>query len=236
MLKIYSFKTVTSTNEKAKEFFKKGVSRFAILAETQTKGRGRFNRHWLSDLGGLYMTLAFKEGNLDAVRYLTLIASISTAESIKKISGLTAEVKWPNDVLLNNKKICGVLTETFSKEKRALVGIGINVNQKKFPKGIARKSTSLKIETHKSYSIRELSKIIIKNFELHYNYYKNKNYKKILAVWKRYSHTIGKKVKVITLSGVYTGEAFDIDSNCNLMLRLNNGRIKRINEGDISVV
>ena len=117
MFKFYKFGTIISTNDKAKEFSKKGVSNIVIVAEKQTKGKGRFDRKWISGLGGLYMTIVLEEKDLEKVKYLTLIAAISVAKTIIKLTNLKAKVKWPNDVLVNDKKICGILTETISGKK-----------------------------------------------------------------------------------------------------------------------
>jgi len=237
MFKFYSFKIITSTNDKAKYLAKKNQSNLVIISEKQGKGRGRFGRKWSSKLGGLYMTIVLKEKNLDKVKYLTFIAAVSVAKSIRKISGLSAKVKWPNDVLVDNKKICGILTETFSNANNyALIGIGVNINQLKFDKKIINKATSLKIETNKNYNIDKIIKSIIKEFNKLYDHYNNEKYEKITNVWKKYSYTLGKRIKANTLSGIYTGKAVDIDDNCNLMLKLNNGKIKKIVEGDIFVV
>jgi len=235
--KFFNFQILSSTNDKAKELAKKNKNNLVIISERQERGRGRFGRKWSSELGGLYMTVILKEKDLDKARYLTFIAAISVAKSVRKLSNLNAKVKWPNDVLVNDKKICGILTETVSeKENYALIGIGVNINQKKFGKNITNKATSLKIETNKSYNIKNISKTIIKEFNKLYNNYKNKNYIKIISIWKKYSHTLGKKIKAETLSGVYIGKAVDVDNNGDLILKLNNGTIKKIVEGDIFVV
>ena len=235
--KPYYFKTLTSTNDEAKRLARKGLDKILVISDKQTKGRGRFNREWVSGLGGLYMTIVLKEKNLDKARYLTLIATVSVVKTIKKLTKLNALVKWPNDVMVNDKKICGILTETISgKENYALVGIGINVNQQTFNKNISNKAVSLKIITHKNYSLNKLIKLIITNFNLLYNHYNNKNYEKIIDVWKKYSHTWGKRIKAKTISGVYIGEAVDVDNDCNLILKLNNGKLKKIVEGDIFTV
>ncbi len=237
MFKFYNFKALNSTNDKAKELAGKGLSNIVVAADKQIMGKGRFNRKWDSGIGGLYMTIVLKVRDLDKVRYLTLIASIAVAKTIRKITKSNALVKWPNDVLINNKKICGILTETISgKENYALVGIGANINQQKFNKNISNKAISLKIITNKNHDIKKIINEIIKQFDNLYQYYKNKKYNKIINIWKKYSHTLGKKVKVKTFSGVYIGEAVDIDKDCNLMLRLGNGKLKKIVEGDIFVV
>lgn len=236
--KFYYFDRLASTNDKAKELAKKGLNNIIIIAEKQTKGKGRFNRKWFSGPGGLYMTILLKENNLDNVRYLTLIASVAVAKTVKKMADLNALVKWPNDVLVNDKKICGILTETISgKENYALVGIGLNVNQTKFSKSIIKKTTSLKIETHKNYDIKMVINEIARQFNNLYPYYNKKNdYSKIIDSWKKYSHTLGKMIKVKTLSGAHVGKAIDIDKDCNLILRLKSGKLKKIVEGDIFVV
>jgi BirA family biotin operon repressor/biotin-[acetyl-CoA-carboxylase] ligase len=237
MFKFYNFKSLSSTNDKAKELARKCLGNLVVVTEKQEKGKGRFGRRWSSSLGGLYMTIVLRERNPDKVRYLTLIASLAVAKTIKKISKLDAQVKWPNDVLVDDKKICGILTETISNASNyALIGIGVNINKKIFSKNIIKIATSLKIETNKNYNIKNISKIIIKEFNNLYQYYNKKSYNKIITLWKKYSHTLGKKVKANTLSGTYVGKAIDIDNDCNLILKLNNGKLQKIIEGDIFVV
>jgi len=238
MFKFYHFTSLTSTNDKARDFADKDNSDLVVIASKQEKGRGRFGRKWSSSLGGLYMTILLKEKNLDKVKYLTLISSVAVAKTIKNLTKLNAKVKWPNDVLINDKKICGILTETITNKNNnyALIGIGLNVNQENFGKNIIKKSTSLKLETNKNYNINKIIKIIIDNFDSLYKYYNKKNYKKIIDIWKKHSHTLGKKIRAETLLGNYIGKAVDIDKNCNLVLKLNNGKIKKIVEGDIFIV
>tara|TARA_Y100000310_G_C20702467_1_gene831164 strand:- start:5135 stop:5863 length:729 start_codon:yes stop_codon:yes gene_type:complete len=238
VFEFYHFNTLSSTNDKAKILIKGGKYNIVVVAEKQKKGRGKFNRGWSSELGGLYMTIALKEDDLDNVRYLTFIAAVSVAKTIKKITKLNAQVKWPNDVLIDDKKVCGILTETITNKNNnyALIGIGVNVNQKKFGKNLIKKTTSLKLETNKNYDIKKLSKAIIKEFNSLYKYYTNKKYTEIIKIWKKYSHTLGRKIRAKTLSGTYVGEAVDVDSDCNLMLKLSNGKLKKIVEGDIFVV
>src|SRR3989338_6854575 len=143
------FDILSSTNDRAMEFAKEGKDNLVVVAGRQEKGRGRFGREWSSQEGGLYMTIVLKEKNLEKIKYLTFIAAVSVAKVICRIAGLDAKVKWPNDVLINHKKACGILTETISgNENYALVGIGLNVNQKKFPKSIMRNSTSLTMESN----------------------------------------------------------------------------------------
>ncbi|MBI2523069.1 biotin--[acetyl-CoA-carboxylase] ligase [Candidatus Woesearchaeota archaeon] len=233
----YNFDVLSSTNDKAREFAKERKANLVVVAKKQEKGRGRFGRKWSSSPGGLYMTIILKEKGLDKAKYLTFIAAVSVAKAIRKIAGLDAKVKWPNDILINHKKVCGILTENVcTNVNYALVGIGLNVNQKKFPRSIMRNSTSIMIESNSNYDIEKIAKTIINEFNRLYDYYNKKNYKKIVDIWKEYSHTLGKMTKAKTLSGNYTGKAVDVDEECNLILKLNDGSIKKIVEADIFVI
>jgi len=232
--RFYHFKTLGSTMYKAKQFAKKGHSNLVVIADKQTKGKGRFKRKWSSGLGGLYMTISLKVDDISKVKYLTFIAAISVTKTIKILSKLNAQVKWPNDVLVNDKKICGVLTETISgKQNYTFIGIGFNINQKKFPKNITNKITSLFLKTNKKFNIKKISKMVVDEFNNLYKEYNKKRYKKIINEWKKYSHTLGKKVKVKTLSRIYIGKAVDIDQDCDLILELKHNKLKKIVEGDI---
>jgi len=181
------------------------------------------------------MTIVLRVSDLDKIKYLTFIASVAIVKTIKKLAKINSKVKWPNDVLIDDKKVCGILTETISNKNNyyALIGIGVNINQKKFGKNIIKKTTSLKLETDKVYDVKKLSKIIIKEFNSLYGSYSKKKYGRIINIWKKYSHTLGKTVRVKALSGTYSGKAVDVDSDCNLILKLSNGKLKKIVEGDI---
>src|SRR3989338_7594384 len=146
MYKIYRFKSLPSTQDKAKEFSRKGLSNIAVIADIQTKGRGRFKRKWHSQKGSLSMSILLKPSNIKNLQYLTFAAAISVVKSIKKSANLNTKIKWPNDVHYKGKKLCGILTEgIFGKENYAVVGIGLNVNQDKFPYDIKNTASSLKI-------------------------------------------------------------------------------------------
>ncbi len=233
----YYFKSISSTNDKAKEMADEGKSNIVVVAEKQEKGRGRFGRKWNSSLGGLYMTIVLEEKNPDKAKYMTFMASVAVAKTIRKLAKLNAMVKWPNDVLVNDKKVCGILTEIISGKKNyALIGIGLNVNQKKFDKEIRDKATSMRIESNKDFDIKSVSKSIIAEFNKLYQNYTIGDYGKILRLWKEYSHTLGRKIMAKTISGTYVGKAVDIDKDCSLVLKLDNGKEQKIIEGDIFIV
>lgn len=237
MHKIYHFKSLTSTQDKAKELAKKGMSNIVIVADTQTKGRGRFNRKWYSDKGGLWMSILLKPANVENMQYLTFTAAISIIKYIKKLTRLSTKIKWPNDVHYKGKKLCGILTESFlGKENYVIVGIGVNVNQVKFHYEIIDIATSLKILKKKTIDIKKLTQNIISEFFMLYNNYYNKNkFNKIINIWKKNCDTINKNVIVSTRTKKIGGKAIGVDNNCNLLLKMKNNKVVKITEGDINV-
>ena len=235
--KIYHFKSLTSTQDKAKELIKKGLSNAVIISDIQTKGRGRFKRKWHSGKGGLWMSVLLKPDNVQNLQYLTFIAAISVVKSIKEITNLKTYIKWPNDVHYKGKKLCGILTEgIFGKENSVIVGIGLNVNQKNFPNDVKGIATSLGIIKNKGFEIREVMQNILDEFFRLYNDYYNENkFDSVLTVWKRHCDTIGKNVAVMTKAKKLDGKAVGVDEECNLLLKLKNNKIVKIMEGDIKV-
>ncbi len=234
--KIFHFNSLTSTQDKAKEFAKKGLSDIIIVADTQTKGRGRFKRKWHSGKGGLWLSILLKPKNIQNLQYLTFAASIAVAKSIKKITRIDAKIKWPNDVHYKGKKLCGILTEgIFGKENHVVVGIGINVNQDKFPQEIKNIATSLKIIKKKTIDMGKLMKNIIDEiFNIYSSQYNKNKFQNILKIWRNYCDTMGKEVMVITKTRKLRGEAIGVDENCNLLLKAKN-KIIKIVEGDLNV-
>lgn len=252
--KILRFKKLSSTNKRAKLLAKKRLFDVVVVADEQTKGKGRFNRKWFSSKGGLYLSILLKEQDVGNAKYLTFISALSVVKAIEKVTGLKAKIKWPNDVHFNGKKLCGILTESFSgKEGYVVLGAGINVNQLTFNTKISNIATSIKKELktreNQRFSVSRKSSISVKpidkekilnkfleEFSLLYKQYKNKKYKKILDLLKKNCDTIGREAKVKTLKKEFYGKVIDIDEECNLILRLKNNKIKKIIEGDIFVL
>ncbi len=186
--------------EKCPAFFHemKGERDFVVVSDEQTKGKGRMSREWLSPIGGLYFSVVTKKNPL-----LPLISGVSVASSLKNF-GLNPVLKWPNDVMIKNKKISGVLIECF--KDYCVVGIGVNINVS--PLKIA---TSIKQETGKNISKDEVLKNILKNFE-------ECSEENVLDEYKKLSSTIGKKVKIKTVNKVIDGKAVDVDEHGRLVL------------------
>ena len=230
-------KKIYSTNKKAKELARRGLSEIIIIANEQTKGKGRFNRKWLSAKGGIYLSILLKEENIEKTKYLTFIAAISVVRAIEKIAKIKTKIKWPNDVHINKKKLCGILTESIlGNINYVVVGVGINVNQEKFPKEIRDIAISLKIYLKKEIDKEKILGQFLKEFILLYDKYMYKKYNEILNLFKKNCDTIGKNVKAVTLNKEVYGKAVDVDKDCNLILMLKNSEIKKIIEGDIFVL
>lgn len=235
--KIYFFRQINSTNEIAKNFANNGEEEGTIIiAETQTHGKGRLNRNWSSPIGGLYLSIILKPKLLpNYVSKLNLLTAIAVAKTINQF-GLSPKIKWPNDVLINRKKICGILTEISTKEnkiKYIIVGIGINVNIdiNLLPRELQKTSTSVKNELGLEISIADLIIKLLNEFEKLYDIFKKGDFIYIRKEWKKFSSTFQKNVKVITKNEVIVGYAFDIDEAGALLIKNDKG-IKRVISGD----
>ena len=234
--KVYFFKRIPSTNIFAKELIKEcPVEGTIVIADVQTSGRGRKNRFWYSPSGGLWFSVILYPNLSPKIGILiTMAVSISIVQAIKDITGLETEIKWPNDLLLNGKKVCGVLTEIDAdsdKIKYAIVGIGINVNNL-----IDKKLKNTAISLKEGFG-SEVSRIKILKPILEYldnNYYKliNQKFEYIKKAWLSYTKIIGRKIQVINENIIIEGIVQDIDDNGYLILKTNSGSIKIVN-GDI---
>lgn len=229
MFKIYYFKKLASTNAKAREFSENSV----VVSDIQTRGKGRFNRRWSSKVGGLWMSIVLKP-TIKEPKKITFIAAIAIQKTIKKLFKLDTKIKWPNDVLFNGKKLCGILTEAIFKNdkvEKMIVGIGLNLNNK-LPLMLRSKAISLNKILNKKIDVKTIVIEILDLFSKYYKEYK-KNNKNLLTDWKKLSDTLGREVRIKSVGKTYYGRAYDIDKDCNLILKLQNSQKKKIIEGDI---
>jgi BirA family transcriptional regulator, biotin operon repressor / biotin---[acetyl-CoA-carboxylase] ligase len=237
---IYSYEKVDSTNDIAYRLAEEGCSGGAIvLADEQVKGKGRLGRSWSSPPGsGVYLSCIIRPDILpNEVSKITLVAALACANTIRNISGLEAMIKWPNDILLSSKKVCGILTEMKAELDRvdfAVLGMGINVNTGKgaLPEG----ATSIKEELGQGISRIEFTKKLIEEFEKTYTIFTEKGFDRIRKSVKEMSFTLGKYIKVISHSKTFEGHAQDIDEAGALILRLDSGISNRILSGDVTHV
>lgn len=168
-MKILKFKKISSTQEKAKELTKKRVESWTIvLAKEQTKGIGRKGNFWYSPKGGLYFSIILPKSTLEEIELLNILAAFVVAKVIKEEFSLEPYIKLPNDVYLNNKKICGILTENIilgEKVNFSIMGIGLNTNICKFPQELKNKATSLRIELGKRVNDQKIFEKIIEELK-----------------------------------------------------------------------
>ncbi len=222
--KIIYFESVDSTNKIGQELALKGNGRFLILAEEQNSGRGRFKRKWHSSIGGIYISIGVNTNSFNfPPQLLSIICAMSVIEAIKKRDILPV-FKWPNDVLVNGKKISGILLELINNI--AICGIGINANNS--IDEISLIATSMNNETGIKYSIEGVIIDIINNLE------KIKNEKEQIYNFLRNSGMNGKHITVNTVSKCIKGIVTGISDNGELIIETENG-LMNIIEGDIKM-
>lgn len=231
------FDEVNSTNEKAIELADDVAEGTVIIAEKQKRGMGRFGREWFSPEGGVYVSVILKPKlSLINAPKITLIAGIAVAKVIRKL-GLDAKIKWPNDVLIHGKKVCGILTNAITRDDKvdiAVVGIGINANVdiNTFPKELHESATSLKEELKTDVSLEKIIKDLLYELEINYETLKEGKFAYLLNEWKKLSNTIGKKVKIKMETEVIEGNAVGINKDGTLILKLEDGSLRKINAGE----
>ncbi len=237
---VLSYKKIDSTNVMAYGLAEKGLKEgVVVLAEEQAKGRGRLGRTWASPpAGGVYLSCILRPPLPPSeTQKLTLAASVSVARAIRETTGLPAMIKWPNDILLDLKKVCGILLEMKAEQDEVefvIVGIGVNVNTplKTLPKG----ATSLRAELGSDVSRIKLTRKILEELEAGYGLLKNNGFSKIVEEWKELSDMLGSRVKVTLPNRKYEGAAVDVDSDGSLLVRLDNGFIEKTSSGDVILV
>lgn len=238
--KILSYDTVDSTNTVAFSLAEKGILEgMVVFAEAQRKGRGRLGRSWISPKSkGIYLSLVLRPKIApERAALITLLAAVGCAEAIRKISGLRAQIRWPNDILVNNKKVCGILTEMQTQDNKVefiILGIGINVDipiSKLPPEATSLKKESKRVESQ--FSRLELARELLRQLDQRYLSFKHKGSAKIIAQWKNLSALSGKRVKVFFSDRTIEGQSQDIDEQGALIVRLDNGFKQHVLAGDV---
>ena len=234
---------VGSTNEWAKELAMYGAQEgTVVIAETQTRGRGRLGREWFSPNGGLWFSLILRPKLRPAeAAKLTFVAGLAVAKVLHEMFGLMVETKWPNDVLVNGKKICGILTEmntTGETVNFVVVGVGVNANfdvEKVFPEELTRVTTSLENELRRKVRLEELFKDLLERLENLYELFIKEGFNPVLEKWKGYAGFLGRRVEVTNPTERLSGLALDVDHDGALVIKLKDERIRRVFVGDVSL-
>ncbi|MFH0731980.1 MAG: biotin--[acetyl-CoA-carboxylase] ligase [Candidatus Omnitrophota bacterium] len=238
--RIYSYKETASTNDTAYNLAMHGEKEGSIIiAESQTAGRGRMGRTWVSPKSkGAYFSVILRPDILPKeVSGITLFSALSVAKTIREITNLAAFIKWPNDVLIDNKKICGVLTEMNAETDKinfVIIGIGININTKKelLPKG----ATSIAEESGRELSRVEIVRSIFKNMDKYYRLFNSGHIDEIIREYKEFSNFLGTRVQVTYHETKIEGYAIDVDRDGALVLRMDSGLNERVLAGDVTML
>ena len=242
---VISYRKVDSTNIVAYELAEKGMKEgTVILADEQVKGKGRHGRHWSSpSKSGIYMSCILRPSIApNEISRITLLAAVAVAQAIRDLSSLEVTIKWPNDIMIGNKKLCGILTEMKAEQDSVdfvVLGIGVNVNVpvKQLPKG----ATSIKEELvsvggRVNLSRVELTKKVLEKLEEYYNLMKKEGFEPIIDIWKDLSVMIGSRVKVSIHGKTFEGLAHDINPDGALVVRTESGLLEKISSGDVTMI
>ncbi len=238
---IYCFDSIDSTNTKAKELAEAGhPSGTLVVADQQTLGRGRRGRSWESPAGtGIFMTLMLKPDiNPNNASMLTLVAAMATARAITEVTGEAAQIKWPNDIVMNGKKVVGILTEMsaqFDYINHIVVGIGINVHNEEFPEEIAKTASSLLLECGHRIHRASLIEAFLEEFERLYAVYLETE--DMSGLQKEYDSLLvnrGRQVRVLDPKEPFEGKAMGITKKGELIVDTWESR-KLVSSGEVSV-
>ena len=239
---IYFYEETDTTNNRARELALEGAPEGTlVVAEKQTAGRGRRGKVWESPLGtGIWMSLVLRPQIAPAeASVLTLLCGLATAEAIEAETGLSAGIKWPNDILINGKKAVGILTEMdceMSEVHFVIPGIGINVNTASFPPEIAEIATSLYLECGKTVSRRRLVHKVLERLEEHYEtFLRTGSFAAMLEDYRKHCITLGKEVHVLGREPFFA-EGLDITPEGELLVRrADNGKEEVVFSGEVSI-
>lgn len=236
------FDTIDSTNTKAQELAEKGYpSGTLVVADKQESGKGRRGRSWVSPSGtGIFMTLMIKPDiNPNNASMLTLVAALAVAKAITSVTGEEALIKWPNDIVVNGKKVCGILTEMnaqFDYINHIVVGIGINVHNESFPEEISQMASSLMIEAGgKRFHRAQIIADTMSYFEQYYDtFLKTQDLSALVREYDELLVNRNKSVRVLDPKEPFDGKAMGITPKGELIVDTWESR-KLVSSGEVSV-
>lgn len=242
MARVVHLNAVDSTNSELKRLAKtEDVTGLVLIADEQTGGRGRRGNSFSSPAGGLYLSAVLTpDASPSAVSDITAWVAVAVRRALCAVleKDSLPEIKWINDIVLNNKKLGGILCEIITEQgkvKYIIAGVGINLNAKEFDGDLREKATSLYIETGKEYSRDEIADRVIVSLRQMEEDYPDKK-AEYLAEYRRHCVTTGKNVTLLSADGSKTeAEAISIDDGFRLVVRLPDGNEKTVDSGDVSV-
>lgn len=237
------FQTIESTNLLAKELAQRGAPEgTVVVAEEQTGGRGRLKNKWFSPRGGIYFSLILRPVvQLHQASLLTLLSAVAVVQAVEEVTGLSAKIKWPNDIFVGTKKLAGILLEMNAEIdliNYVVTGIGINVNISAgdFPSDLAQIAVSLKELLGKEILRPLLLAAVLKRIETLYEKALDKGFGEIITEWKKHDITLGRKLRVDTPDGMLVGKCVGISENGTLLLETEPKQVVNIFAGDVSLI
>ena len=237
------FQETTSTNDVADKLGRDGVKEgVVVFAESQTKGRGRLGRNWMSARGkGLWFSVLLRPPlSPQSATQITIASATALARALRKVSGVACEIKWPNDILVKDRKLCGILTEMtaeLDKINHIVLGIGVNVNfeETDFPPELRKIATSLLIESRRQIKRAEVAAEILRELERDYARLRDGKFELVADEWEENCTTIGRNVEIACGNRVVHGRAESLDAEGALLVRTQHGRLERIIGGDVTL-
>jgi len=237
---ILYFRTLASTNHFAKLLAARNLKEgTVVVAETQSSGKGRLGREWASPEGGLWFSIILQPmmRPKDTTK-LTLLGSVAVAKTISELYELKAEIKWPNDILINQRKLCGILTEGEIREEKllfAVLGFGVNANFNldAMPKHLREFATTLNEQLGKKISREILLCSLLQNVEAYYAMFSNGKFETILNDWRKLSGFLGSYVEIVSYEEKIEGWAVDLDDDGALIVRLKDQTTHRVISGEV---
>jgi len=234
---------VDSSNNVGKKLANEGCpDGLIVVAEEQGAGKGRLSRGWISPHAkGIWFSVILKPSFLpEEASKCTLMAAVAVVKAVNKIKGVNAAIKWPNDILLNGKKLVGILTEMnaeFGHINHIVIGIGINTNAtpEDYPEEVKALAVSVADAAEEPFTRVGLLCDILKNMEELYEQACQQGFTPVFEEWRKYSCTLGQEVKVIAPDMTYFGTALDIDEQGLLIVRKIDGSLEKVVAGDVSI-
>jgi BirA family biotin operon repressor/biotin-[acetyl-CoA-carboxylase] ligase len=237
------FERTTSTNDIIARLARDGIREGAVVfAESQSRGRGRLGRLWISPARkGLWFSILLRPDlPPQSATQLTVAAATALARAIALQTALAPEIKWPNDILIRGRKVAGILTELtaeLDRIKDVVLGIGVDVNldAAELPRDLRNTATSLKIESGQAHERAELAVVILRELDADYERLRRGQFESVAAEWRQRCGTLGREVSIRIGDRVIRGRAESLDAEGVLLLRTQHGRLERIIGGDVAL-
>ncbi|WP_339242681.1 biotin--[acetyl-CoA-carboxylase] ligase [Paenibacillus sp. FSL F4-0243] len=243
--RVQLLESVVSTQEEAKRLAEKGAPEgTTVIAEEQTGARGRMGRKWFSPRGkGIWMSIVLRPKlPLLQTPQLTLLAGVAVCKAIRRVTGVDAGIKWPNDLLAGGRKICGILLESSLREGElhyciAGIGISANLTEDDYPDHLKEVATSLRIQRGGVPIDRsELVRAVLNELELHFNLYMEQGFKPIKELWESMSVTLGRQIALNSPQGRSESVVVGLDELGGLILKNSAGEISSVCSGEIELL